>query len=138
MPRVFFIIYFVMHHADIPFNPDYNSFKLLRTDSTLFFNTRLFLRKSHRDLFSVASNICFFFSFFKIREQSARCIKVSFGFDIISRKKSIIVFTLYHYSIRRWQEAIVARGIAPSLVDSIHTWARQHLLLEYLINKATP
>ena len=74
----FFIIYFVMHHADIPFNPDYNSFKLLRTDSTLFFNTRLFLRKSHRDLFSVASNICFFFSFFKIREQSARCIKVSF------------------------------------------------------------
>ena len=74
----FFIIYFVMHHADIPFNLDYNSFKLLRTDSTLFFNTRLFLRKSHRDLFSVASNICFFFSFFKIREQSARCIKVSF------------------------------------------------------------
>ena len=74
----FFITYFVMHHADIPFNLDYNSFKLLRTDSTLFFNTRLFLRKSHRDLFSVASNICFFFSVFKIREQSARCIKVSF------------------------------------------------------------
>ena len=61
----FFIIYFVMHHADIPFNLDYNSFKLLRTDSTLFFNTRLFLRKSHRDLFSVASNICFFFLFSK-------------------------------------------------------------------------
>ena len=62
----------------------------------------------------------------------------SSGFDIISRKKSIIVFTLYHYSIRRWQEAIVSRGIAPPLVDSIHTGARQHLLLEYLIDKATP
>ena len=54
-----------MHHADIPFNLDYNSYTLLRTDSTLFFNTRLFLRKSHRDLFSVASNTCFFR---KIRE----------------------------------------------------------------------
>ena len=54
-----------MHHADIPFNLGYNSYTLLRTDSTLFFNTRLFLRKSHRDLFSVASNTCFFC---KIRE----------------------------------------------------------------------
>ena len=58
---VFLIIYFVMHHADIPFNLGYNSYKLLRTDSTLFFNTRLVWRKSHRDLFSVASNTCFFF-----------------------------------------------------------------------------
>ena len=57
---IFLIIYFVMHHADIPFNLGYNSYKLLRTDSTLFFNTRLFLRKSHCDLFSIASNTCFF------------------------------------------------------------------------------
>ena len=56
----FLIIYFVMHHADIPFHLGYNSYKLLRTDSTLFFNTRLFLRKSHCDLFSIASNTCFF------------------------------------------------------------------------------
>ena len=57
---VFLIIYFVMHHADIPFHLGYNSYKLLRTDSTLFFNTRLFLRKSHCDLFSIASNTSFF------------------------------------------------------------------------------
>ena len=63
--RVFLIIYFVMHHADIPFNLGYNSYKFLRTDSTFFFNTRLFWRKSHRDLFSIASNTCFFC---KIRE----------------------------------------------------------------------
>ena len=56
----FLIIYFVMHHADIPFHLGYNSYKLLRTDSTLFFNTRLFLRKSHCDLFSIASNTSFF------------------------------------------------------------------------------
>ena len=56
----FFITYFVMHHADIPFHLGYNSYKLLRTDSTLFFNTRLFLRKSHCDLFSIASNTSFF------------------------------------------------------------------------------
>ena len=62
---VFLIIYFVMHHADIPFNLGYNSYKFLRTDSTFFFNTRLFWRKSHRDLFSIASNTCFFC---KIRE----------------------------------------------------------------------
>ena len=54
-----------MHHADIPFNLGYNSYKFLRTDSTFFFNTRLFWRKSHRDLFSIASNTCFFC---KIRE----------------------------------------------------------------------
>ena len=46
---------------DIPFNLGYNSYKLLRTDSTLFVNMRLCLRKSHRDLFSVASNTCFFY-----------------------------------------------------------------------------
>ena len=57
---VFLIIYFVMHHADIPFHLGYNSYKFLRTDSTLFFKTRLFFRKSHRDLFSIASNTCFF------------------------------------------------------------------------------
>ena len=57
----FFITYFVMHHADIPFHLGYNSYKLLRTDSTLFFNTRLVWRMNHRDLFSVASNTCFFF-----------------------------------------------------------------------------
>ena len=62
-----------MHHADIPLNLDYNSYKLQRTDSTLFFNTRLLLRKSHRDLFSVASNTWFFF--FKYVNQPARCIK---------------------------------------------------------------
>ena len=56
----FLIIYFVMHHADIPFHLGYNSYKLLRTDSTLFFNTRLLLRKSHCDLFSIASNSSFF------------------------------------------------------------------------------
>ena len=56
----FLIIYSVMHHADIPFHLGYNSYKLLRTDSTLFFNTRLFLRKSHCDLFSIASNTSFF------------------------------------------------------------------------------
>ena len=56
----FLIIYFVMHHADIPFHLGYNSYKLLRTDSTLFFNTRLVWRMNHRDLFSVASNTCFF------------------------------------------------------------------------------
>ena len=47
----FLIIDFVMHYADIPFNLDYNSYQLLRTDSTLFFNTSLFWRKSHCDLF---------------------------------------------------------------------------------------
>ena len=57
---VFLIIYFVTHHADIPFNLGYNSYKLLRTDSTLFFNTRLFWRKSYCDLFSIASNTSFF------------------------------------------------------------------------------
>ena len=46
---------------DIPFNLGYNSYKLLRTDSTLFFNMRLFSRNSHRDLFSVTSNTCFFY-----------------------------------------------------------------------------
>ena len=56
----FLIIYSVMHHADIPFHLGYNSYKLLRTDSTLFFNTRLFLRKNHCDLFSIASNTSFF------------------------------------------------------------------------------
>ena len=73
----FLIIYFVMHHADIPFHLGYNSYKLLRTDSTLFFNTRLVWRMSHRDLFSVASNTFFYF-FTKYVNQSAHCIKVSF------------------------------------------------------------
>ena len=54
-----------MHYANIPINLDYNSYQLLRTDSTLFFNTSLFWRKSHCDLFSVASNTSFFC---KIRE----------------------------------------------------------------------
>ena len=61
MSGVFLIIYFVMHHTDTPFNLGYNLYKLLRTDSKLFFNTRLFWRKSHRDLFSVTKNTFFFF-----------------------------------------------------------------------------
>ena len=76
----FLIIYFVMHHADIPFNLGYNSYKLLRTDSTLFFNTRLVWRKSHRDLFSVASNTCFFF--YKIRESISTLCQGFFQTDI--------------------------------------------------------
>ena len=74
--KSFLIIYLVMHHADIPFNLDYHSYRLLWTDSTLFFNTRLFWRKSHRDLFSAALNTFFFLT--KYVNQSARCIKVSF------------------------------------------------------------
>ena len=45
----------------------------------------------------------------------------SSGFDIISRKKSIIVFALYHHSIRRWQKAIVSRSIAPPLSEATLT-----------------
>ena len=67
-----------MHHADIPLNLDYNSYKLQRTDSTLFFNTRLLLRKSHRDLFSVASNTWFFF--YKIRESTSTLYQGYQGF----------------------------------------------------------
>ena len=74
--KSFLIIYLVMHHADIPFNLDYHSYRLLWTDSTLFFNTRLFWRKSHSDLFSTALNTFFFLT--KYVNQSARCIKVSF------------------------------------------------------------
>ena len=72
-----------MHHADIPLNLIYNSYKLQRTDSTLFFNTRLLLRKSHRDLFSVASNTFFLFVFFKYVNQPARCIK---GIKVLSNR----------------------------------------------------
>ena len=74
--KSFLIIYLVTHLADIPFNLDYHSYRLLWTDSTWFFNTRLFWRKSHRDLFSTASNTFFFLT--KYVNQSAHCIKVSF------------------------------------------------------------
>ena len=77
----FLIIYFVMHHAGIPFHLGYNSYKLLRTDSTLFFNTRLVWRMNHRDLFSVASNTSFF-SFYKIRESISTLYQGFFQTDI--------------------------------------------------------
>ena len=80
MSGVFLIIYFVMHHADTPFNLGYNLYKLLRTDSKLFFNTRLFWRKSHRDLFSVTKNTFFFF--YKIRESISTLYQGFFQTDI--------------------------------------------------------
>ena len=72
---VFLIIYFVTHHADIPFNLGYNSYKLLRTDSTLFFNTRFFWERAIVTYFRSLRTLAFFA---KYVDQSARCIKVSF------------------------------------------------------------
>ena len=72
-----------MHYADIPFNLDYNSYQLLRIDSTLFFNTSLFWRKSHCDLFSVTSNTCFFC---KIRESISTLYQGYQGFFQTERK----------------------------------------------------
>ena len=71
----FLIIYFVMHHADIPFHLGYNSYKLLRTDSTLFFNTRFFWERAIVTYFRSLRTLAFFA---KYVDQSARCIKVSF------------------------------------------------------------
>ena len=71
----FFITYFVMHHADIPFHLGYNSYKLLRTDSTLFFNTRFFWERAIVTYFRSLRTLAFFA---KYVDQSARCIKVSF------------------------------------------------------------
>ena len=71
----FLIIYFVMHHADIPFHLGYNSYKLLRTDSKLFFNTRFFWERAIVTYFRSLRTLAFFA---KYVDQSARCIKVSF------------------------------------------------------------
>ena len=56
----FLIIYFVMHHADIPFHLGYNSYKLLRTDSTLFFNTRFFWERAIVTYFRSLRTLVFF------------------------------------------------------------------------------
>ena len=74
----FLIIYFVMHHADIPFHLGYNSYKLLRTDSTLFFNTRFFWERAIVTYFRSLRRLAFFA---KYVDQSARCIEVSFKTD---------------------------------------------------------
>ena len=71
----FLIIYFVMHHAESPFHLGYNSYKLLRTDSTLFFNTRFFWERAIVTYFRSLRTLAFFA---KYVDQSARCIKVSF------------------------------------------------------------
>ena len=119
----FLIIYFVMHHADIPFHLGYNSYKLLLTDSTLFFNTRLVWRKSHRDLFSVASNTCFFFT--KYANQSAHSIKVSFKLILsFCKMPRTNDSSRQNMSVVEWKEKL-----SESVVEMCRFWneVRNHL-----------